>query len=390
LLPEPLLRTATRGAALVPRYATARDEVWIRRLLDELDGLVGCTAGELEVAAKKRLRPLCESFGVAWASFQGVLEVIRRHYATRVVAAARPAELRLALFEQAAACDDRDEAVRRAAEIVGVAPDAVLQSLYADRPIARRLVAPERPPSPCEIVEQYNLELLQGLLLRSEEVRVRARTHVRSVVRFAKLRGLICSCAPDAQGVELALSGPLSLFRHTTKYGHALAGFFPALASTPGWQLEATCSLRYGKFVLRAGASDPVARTHALPRDTDSAVERRFAREVRRRAAGWVVERETAAVPAGTRMFFPDFTLTRGSARVLVEIVGYYTPEYLRAKLETLRRASLHNVVVCVDESLACSEEAVEAAAVVRYRRKVDVDAVLRAAEVVSRASPGS
>jgi hypothetical protein len=49
-------------------------------------------------------------------------------------------------------------------------------------------------------VEQYNLALVQGLLQRSEHVRVEIREHVRAVVRFAKLAGLLCTYAPAERG----------------------------------------------------------------------------------------------------------------------------------------------------------------------------------------------
>ena len=148
-------------------------------------------------------------------------------------------------------------------------------------------------------------------------------------------------------------SGPLSLFRHTLKYGHALATFFPVLVSTPSFQLDARCTIKGDerRVVVRAG--DPVPRTHAIPRDTDSAIARALVRDVRRMGT-WEIARETEVVRAGRRLFFPDFTLTRGAHRVLVEIVGYHTREYLECKTAALRAAADRKLIVCVEESLDC------------------------------------
>src|SRR5262249_23082656 len=158
----------------------------------------------------------------------------------------------------------RSEVLGRAASTLGIRPEEITDGLFADRPSERRIVAPDHEPSTREIVERHNLALLQGLLLRSEHMVVHVQAHANSVVRFAKLRGLLCTYAMDAEGTEITLSGPLALFRHTLKYGLALATFFPALVVTPSWSLHATCQLGSGPVRLHADASHPVAATHAL------------------------------------------------------------------------------------------------------------------------------
>jgi uncharacterized protein len=128
----------------------------------------------------------------------------------------------------------------------------------------------------------------------------------------------------------------------------------------------------------------PSRRRTSYQKDFDSAVERHLARDIRRLGTQWQIARETEAIRAGGRVFFPDFTLSReGEKRVLVEIVGYYTPECLASKLRVLREAGLKRVVVCVDESLACDYADFRASAVLPYRRRVDAAALIAAAEQV-------
>jgi len=100
------------------------------------------------------------------------------------------------------------------------------------------------------------------------------------------------------------------------------------------------------------------------------------------------LHRETAAVPAGGKVFFPDFTLRRGEDTVYLEIVGYYTPEYLRSKLDSLRRSGLANLIVCIDEDLACDDGEIAAGEVLRYRRRLDAEAVVMAAARISARAP--
>ena len=398
LLPEPLLRYAERDTEALPAWLTSRDEVWIRALAEAWDGFVGAPQSHLDAAFEARVLPRCKAIGAPTIAALGMKHVIDRFYPRAIKAAGRPCEVRQTLFGQAASGLAREEAIASTAGILAISCEDVLSSLFADRSGARVLDPAKDLPPPCELVGLYNLALLQGLLQRAVVLRVRAREHVRSVVRYAHLRGLICVCRADDEGTRIDLSGPMSLFRHTTRYGNALAAFVPALLSTPGWQIDARCVLRARsadraspgdpaptrKFLVRARAGDPLSRTHALPCETDSAVERRLMRDVRRLKSSWSLERETDAVRAGAIIIFPDFTLRRGASRVLVEIVGYYTPEYLQHKLRTLAAANLRNIVVCVDESLACEDGEIQAGEVLRYTKRVDAPALLAAAERVA------
>ena len=88
---------------------------------------------------------------------------------------------------------------------------------------------------------------------------------------------------------------------------------------------------------------------------------------------------------AGHRLFFPDFTLTRGAHRVLVEIVGYHTREYLERKTEALRATADRKLIVCVEESLDCGDGAALGGKVLFFRRRVDAQRLLHVAEALVR-----
>ena len=99
-------------------------------------------------------------------------------------------------------------------------------------------------------------------------------------------------------------------------------------------------------------------------------------------APDWDVLREPEPIPAGTRLVFPDFALqhrSERSRRWLVELVGFWTPEYLRRKLALYREARVANLILCIAEDRACAEEELPAGAVIlRFRRRVDAAAVRR------------
>jgi predicted nuclease of restriction endonuclease-like RecB superfamily len=79
---------------------------------------------------------------------------------------------------------------------------------------------------------------------------------------------------------------------------------------------------------------------------------------------------------------FPDFALQHRydvSRRWLVEIVGFWTPDYVRRKLALYREARIANLILCIDAARACEEGSLPAGAViVRFRRRIDAGAVRR------------
>jgi predicted nuclease of restriction endonuclease-like RecB superfamily len=385
MLPIRLLAYSLRGRELVPHYLAQRDEPWVREVLGELDGLTGKTVSEAEDVFA-RVSESSQLAHVPSRTLKGVWHVGSRLWAPECRAAASPPRVRDVVFTRSARGGARADVIEAAAHELGIAPSAVLEALFADRSEWRRIRSPRQVPSPTEFVQHYNLALLQGLLLHSTEVVVHARSQVRSVVRFARLKRLLCTYDSTEGGLKLALSGPLSVLRNTKKYGHALATFVPAAMATPGWSIVATCVLGGHEAWLVADGRTPIAAPFCLPREVDSAVERHVLRDVRRRGSAWAIHRETEAVMAGQKVFFPDFTLTRGASRVLVEIVGWWTPEYLTAKLKALRDAALDRIIVCVDGSLGCDPEAITASEVLVYRKRVDAAALLEAAERVSAA----
>jgi hypothetical protein len=386
LLPGDLLLVTSREGHLgraSPRYLTARDEVWVRTVVDAFDAYVGRTTGEREAELPERVRAIAHEHGALARSADGVAHVLRRRFKSRVDTGLSPAHVRAVTFEEAArgAVFDRNEALASAARRLAVSAEDVASALFADRAERQRIVAPPSPFAAVDVLEAYNLALVQGLLLRSEHVTVEVREHVRAVVRFAKLAGLLCTYAVGERGTRLDVSGPLSVLRHTTKYGVALASFFPAVVATAGFRLEARCVLKGEPVVVRIDSGDRVARTHKLPRDADSAVERALARDVRRLGTGWALVREADTITMGGRAFFPDFTLRHPDGFVvLVEVVGFYTPEYLRTKLDALRAAAPRPLIVCIDETLACDDGDVPGT-VLRFKKRMDAAVLIAEAD---------
>jgi predicted nuclease of restriction endonuclease-like RecB superfamily len=85
-------------------------------------------------------------------------------------------------------------------------------------------------------------------------------------------------------------------------------------------------------------------------------VERTLARKWDRATTEWDLIREDDVLDLGAEVMLPDFALEHPDGRrALLEIVGFWTPEYLDEKLAKIRAADHDNLLVAVSERLVCS-----------------------------------
>ncbi len=367
-----------------------QDEPWLRVLLGEMLRFEGRRWRELR---DRLFEPLpCEA---PHFKRRAAMRVLARLWHRDRVAAAPPALVRARVFEAAAAQDaPAEEILTATAAALGIAPAALGEALFADLPGERRVRAPVPAPGATELVLRTNLAVAQAVLMRTDRLDLRVSGAVRPIVRLAKLQGLLCLVKQVSPGAEpvLEISGPFSLFRHTLLYGRALAALLPHLVWCARFDLRASASLwgRVADITLCSGA--PIFPP-APPAPFDSRLEERFARDFERAAPDWHLIREPEPLRAGNTLVFPDFLLAHRifeQRRVLVEIVGFWTEDYLTNKIARLRETGVRNLVLCIDEERACGTANVPPTwPIVRFRRRVDAAAVLREAENLTSPADG-
>jgi len=197
----------------------------------------------------------------------------------------------------------------------------------------------------------------------------------------------VVSAAPGGYAVEL--TGPAAAYVvRPARYGARLARVVPALARAPGWRLEAEVVRGGRALAFRLDAATAPFAGAAAPEAYDSAWERALAEEFADRMGaeerrGWTLLREATPVQVGEEVFLPDFTLRHADGReALVEVVGFWTPEYLEDKLRKVEAAGLRNLVLVVYRGLAAGADWERAGApVVWFTNKPRVGPVLEAVE---------
>jgi predicted nuclease of restriction endonuclease-like RecB superfamily len=239
----------------------------------------------------------------------------------------------------------------------------IQQGLYADLPDNQILIRFEAP-TPEALIHRYNLSQVQGVFYRASHVRIDAHRNdpgeYKLLFRYLKLFQLMTYIEGDADhGFTLTIDGPASLFQSSTRYGLALAKMLPALLHVTKWSLTALLqrkdaysgSVRQGRFTLDA---DCGLVSHYPPgKAYDSMLEQGFVDRWSKAKTDWRLEREVDLVPIPGSVMIPDFRLVHPDGRsFLLEIVGYWRPEYLQKKFAQVKKAGRDDLILAISERL--------------------------------------
>lgn len=384
MLAESSLPFRIQRGRILPGFLDTQDVPWLRVLMDEVDRFRGMPMGELVQRLRQPLPCACPPF-----KSRAATAVLLRLWKGQLDAAIAPDNARQALFCAAVEHESTSVAIEAAAKTLGVTPETVTRVLFADLPGERLVCAPGVIPSPNEVLLRTNQLIARSLLFHARRVRIKVEGAVRPLVRQAKLRGLICSVTGGSPPT-IELSGPFAVFRHTLLYGRALGELVQFLPHCARFRLRAECILREQEGILDLQTGDPIFPSEA-PREFDSKLEQRFARDLKKLAPDWDLLREPEPVVAGDTIIFPDFLLRHRlcpQRRFLIEIMGFWSAEYITRKLALLGQANIDNLILCVDETRLCGSEVLPAnACVIPFRRRVDAQRVLAVARGEATAS---
>lgn len=186
------------------------------------------------------------------------------------------------------------------------------------------------------------------------------RGEYKLLFRYLKLFRLMTYIEGDADhGFTLTIDGPTSLFQPSTRYGLDLAKLLPALLHVTRWSLTATLQLpdpytqtrRPGRFTLDAHCG---LVSHYPPgKPFDSLLEQAFVERWAKTKTAWRLEREVDLIPIPGSVMIPDFRLVHPDGRsFLLEIVGYWRPEYLKKKFSQVRQSDRADLILAISERL--------------------------------------
>jgi hypothetical protein len=399
-------------AELIRARLEARDgQVWTRPLpadyhylgvANDLIALFGRYVGRSRGTLAEALRDY-EGDSLDYPVIRGLAATLEARATFGSDPPVEPALLRTALFAHGPvttrldlfSLTTREQVLAETAAGYGLSLDQVETAMLADLAEEQVMLDPGEPISPGDLIARYNLELARGLLYWAREMRVLLQGSYKDVFKYVKLFKLMYTVRPAPPGYHLTLHGPLSPFvKSTIRYGLQFARFLPALLLCPHWRMEADVQppgLARRKPLHYRLDDRTELRSHFKSSGLfDSQLEADFAAEFEAKYGGaarvWELAREDELIVVGDTVMIPDFSLThrKDGRRALLEIVGFWQPDYLRRKLDKVRQAGRRDLILLVYESANVAEgvfESVSAGEVLFFSRKPVLKDVLAAVE---------
>ncbi len=331
---------------------------------------------------------------------------------------ASPVDIRRLLWEESSSRgfalteSRRHEILNAIASRIKVSPTSLMQSIWNDLD-ENKILEFFDSVSAEELLGWYDLAQLQTLLFSCTklEFSVRGGADWKNVLRKVKRLGLMYNLkqqmtageSSDAENVHIinssegiihanmkdkndhdsklvcSIDGPVSLFKLTDRYGTSIAKLIPFIISSSWWYMSAFVVRKTisGKkiYEFRASSADFQQRRLMEPSRNyqnnsinsrltslyfDSSLEEKFAIKFEHLANRWKIKREPDPLIAGNGVaFIPDFVFEKYGRKVYLEIVGFWTKEYLEKKFQKVSyilRNSDVDLFVAVDEELSCSK----------------------------------
>ncbi|MDZ8136764.1 MAG: DUF790 family protein [Nostoc sp. DedQUE04] len=371
MLPTDLLMHRQNGEEIIPKRLKidrATSELAIE-LINSFQSAVGKTQGVLE----RQLTDF-EGDSTDYRVKRGLAYILKSSFCTfEVVSPLEPQMLRERVFSLAAKSVSSRESTQVTLSKIAdeltqelereILLEQVRNGLYADLSENKILTVFDAPTAP-DLLNRYNLSQVQGVFYKASQLVLNAHRNVpgeyKLLFRYLKLFQLMAYIEGDADhGFTITIDGPTSLFNPSTRYGLAIAKLIPALLHVTKWSLSSilqtrdayTNTWKTGRFTLN---SECGLVSHYPPgKPYDSMLEASFADKWDALKSGWALEREVDLIPIPGSVMIPDFRLVHPDGRTfLLEIVGYWRPEYLQKKFSQVRRAGRDDLILAISERL--------------------------------------
>lgn len=413
MLPSLLLRVRTRKGTIFPLFCT--EEKGDLQLAEELIGQFDQSIQhhEKKKSLEKRIATVEGQYD-DYKLVRGLSTLLERRCQFSIFDngsagdMADPVSVRKALFEESTRIAlaltefDRDKVIDIVASKMNLSTSYIRQVMWTD--LEENMILEQFSSlGPNELLGWYNLSLMQTLLFNCTKLEfcVHGGVNWKHVLRDVKRLGLMYNLQHnkvrneqrsnnntidynntdaasavtynDTDETELvcALDGPISLFKLTDRYGTSIAKLLPSIISSERWSLNSWIVRKTmsGKKIYEFNISslevpslliDPYSSNNRLVSYFDSSVEEKFANRFEQVANGWRLIREPdPLIVTEGRAFIPDFMFQKYDRKIYLEIVGFWTREYLEKKIQKLIDiVSNQNIdlFIAVNEELACSK----------------------------------
>ena len=374
MLPKSLLVVSKRNGNIYPKYL--KDNNLAEHVINLFKNSIGKQYKEL----KENLKILeNDNMNENFKIVRGLATILTRKCQFGNKSMLNSMELRRFLFEKGFVIndDERNKILQEASTHFNTIPNAIEDSFFSDLP-DEQILLNINIITPIELIKLYNLSLTQTLMFNSLDLQFLVEDNYQNIFRQIKYLGIIY----EIENNEIKITGPASLFKNSTKYGAALAKLIPFIVNTNNWNLKAKIKIklrnepRIFNFEIDSSANIlfPINKQSEI--NFHSEVEAQFYKAFKRYNTGWEIKREPAIIKSGSYVIIPDFGFFKFGMIIYLEIVGFWTDEYLQKKIWKLNHAET-DIIVAVDKKLNCKKEDFPGD-VIFYDKKLSLKPIVR------------
>ena len=370
MLPSDLLRARRIGVKIYPVFAGfSYSNLYIADQLINIFKLsIGKTISELKKSLEDLEVELCNLYKIHYKLYRGLLTILLRRVKTaKPKTPLNPIAVRVMLFKasnmmfKGAALTDneRQRVIEYVARDLGIPTSEVercFDAVYEENEVIEGFEDVDSET----LLKQYNLSLTQTLLFKSLKLNIESHitgSEAKRLLWNVKKLGLLYFAEEIANGLRISIDGPASIIRSVERYGTLIAKLIPYIVGLKSWIIEAEIrgKKRNYKFTLTSSQKRLFPHFELVGEAYDSSLEEDFAKRFNSLNLEWKLVREPEPLVVNGSIFIPDFAALMDDVKIYIEIVGFWTPEYLKRKIEKLRMVKGVSMIVAADESLSCS-----------------------------------
>lgn len=385
MLPSELLVSRIWGNRIMPIFSSLDEEqiAIAAEIIKTFKDYKGKKQGELS--------EVLEEFeeGINYRFIRGLRVLLERRCSFESTSPINPIEARRVVFEEANKLgliideEQREAVLKNAASILGVSVGDLEKSLWADSE-SELILREFKDIDPLELLKWYNLALAQTMLFGATNMEIVVKSGYQQLLRAIKYYGLMYNAEVRNGSFTINIEGAASLLKLTERYGTSIAKLLPLIVSLEGWQIKAgilrrgvTKKPRVYDFILDVRDRDKLLVKGINETEKfDSRVEEDFYHRFNALKTGWTIIREPEPLISGSTVMVPDFAFEKEGMKILMEIVGFWTEKYLERKISKLEKIN-QELILAVDENLACSSFENISGKVIYYKNKVPLKPIV-------------
>jgi len=372
VLPSELSRYRIIGNNIVPLLASEEDISIASEIIKLFK--VGDKLGNIQ-DGEKVLEQIYQYDSNLLKFIRGLYRIMLRKCTLTGESPIEPILIRRELFSKGPAINDKDRQKILNHVSNSLKIDAE-RFMYSDLD-SEKVVSSIEDISPEKLLKEYNLSLLQTLLFKCYKIRVQVQDNWKEIARRIKWLGLMYFAYENPISIEIM--GPATLLKLTEKYGRNIAILLPYILSSKNWKIEAEIVIGKNKrriYKLELSNIDFIEyNKEKYEKEFDSSIEEKFYNDFKNSIKDWNIVREPEALVVNKHLFIPDFKVMKGNLSIYIEIVGFWTKNYIREKISKLKDTKAPILVLLNSE---LSKEDFEDFQVIKFKGKVNIAEVYK------------